>query len=522
MKKQLKSCVPALLAAATTVPLLSCCSSEPQKPNIIVILADDMGYGDVSVLNRESKIRTPHLDSMAAQGVIFSDAHTPSSVSTPTRYGLLTGRYNWRSHLKSGVLSGYSKPLIPTERSTVGSMLQRAGYTTACIGKWHLGWEWDFTEPPTNIDELSENGKGVVNFSTPIVGGPTSIGFDYFYGIAGSLDMPPYVYVHNDKVTALPDRKTVNQGKYSWWRRGDTGADFNHEECLPHLTDKAIEFVAKAVEGENPFFIYLPYPGPHTPILPTEQWQGISGVNPYADFTMMLDDEIGRLMAALKAEGIDENTLVIFTTDNGCSPAAAMTELAAKGHQANYIYRGAKADLFEGGHRVPFIVSWPQGIETSGVCNQTICLTDLYATFADIVGEPLPAHEAEDSYSILPAIENSDYTEPIREATVHHSIDGSFAIRRGEWKLLLVPHSGGWSAPTPNNKKALEGLPPMQLYNLSSDPSEKENLYEQYPDIVEELRSMLVGYIVQGRSTPGQAQSNDGEYPWVQIKEILN
>ncbi len=518
MKKNVKLIT---LGTCALGSLASCADSQPSKPNIIVILADDMGYGDVSALNPDAGFKTPVLDSLAHNGVIFTDAHTPSSVSTPTRYGLLTGRYNWRSTLKSDVVSGYSKPIIAEDRQTLASMLNRGGYNTACIGKWHLGWEWNFTQEPTNINELSENGKGVIDYNSPITRGPADNGFDYFYGFSGSLDMPPYVYVENDKATALPDRKTVNTGKYSWWRKGDTGADFDHQECLPNLTNKAIEFIKKSEQGDEPFFLYLPYPGPHTPILPSEKWEGASGLNPYADFTMMVDAEIGRITQTLKDLDIDQNTLIIFTTDNGCSPAAQIGELIEKGHYPNYIYRGAKADLYEGGHRVPFIVYWPEGTK-KGISKESVCLTDIYRTFAQIAGVSLGENEGEDSYSFVKALQDPQSGKIGRGAIVHHSIRGDFAIRRGDWKLLLVPHSGGWSAPNPANKKAWESLPPMQLYNLKEDPSETTNLYEKHPEVVKELKALLIRYIKEGRSTQGETQTNDGPFPWKQIESFVN
>lgn len=506
------------------VPLLATgqlFSFAQERPNIIFIFADDMGYGDVSALNPSSKIQTPSLDGMAARGVVFSDAHTSSSVSTPSRYALLTGRYNWRSPLKSGVLSGYSNPLIPKSRTTVASMLKRAGYTTGCVGKWHLGWKWDFTEPPTAQDELSANNKGVINYSSPIKNGPTTLGFDYFYGFSGSLDMPPYVYVENDMATALPDREVGSSDKYGWFRNGPTGSDFVHEDVTPHLTDKAIAFIERESSSEDPFFLYIPYPSPHTPILPSKEWQGKSGLNPYGDFVMMVDDQVGRIISELKRLGIEDNTLIIFSTDNGCSPAAKIEELEDEGHYPNYIYRGTKADLFEGGHRVPCIIQWPEGAKEQGkVSDQTICLSDFFSTFADIAGVEISDKEGEDSYSILPAIKNPDLKEAIRPATIHHSIIGEFAIRSGDWKLLVSPSSGGWSAPHPNNQEELEGLPPMQLYNLADDPAESNNLYSENPEKVSELLALLRKQIEDGRSTPGEPQRNEVSSYWKQLNYI--
>lgn len=493
------------LATAAILSLLSCTEKQKQ-PNIIFILADDMGYGDVSYFDNNSKLKTENLDRMAQEGVVFTDAHSSSSVSTPTRYGILTGRYNWRSTLKNNVLYGYDKALIPADRETMASMLRKNGYTTAGIGKWHLGWDWD------NIDA----GKDKVDFSKPVQNGPTTRGFDYFYGFCGSLDMAPYVYIENDMPTSLPDRETVNEGKYSWWRKGPTGADFVHEEVLPNLVDRACNYIKEKAKADQPYFLYLPLPAPHTPILPTEEFLGKSGIGEYGDFVLMVDAMVGKVLQAVKESGEDGNTIVVFTTDNGCSPAAGIKEMEAQGHRPNSIYRGHKADLFDGGHRIPCILRWPEGTKPHEV-RQTVCLTDFYATFAAINGYKLMDSEGEDSYNLLPAIVSETEIDPIREATVHHSIDGQFTIRQGDWKLLLSASSGGWSAPTPTDTLALDSLPPIQLYNMKDDPSETTNIEAEHPEIVSRLRALMAKYVREGRSTPGAPQKNDGEYPWKEL-----
>ncbi|MCF2577215.1 arylsulfatase [Phocaeicola barnesiae] len=493
------------LATAAILSLLSCTEKQKQ-PNIIFILADDMGYGDVSYFDNNSKLKTENLDRMAQEGVVFTDAHSSSSVSTPTRYGILTGRYNWRSTLKNNVLYGYDKALIPADRETMASMLRKNGYTTAGIGKWHLGWDWD------NIDA----GKDKVDFSKPVQNGPTTRGFDYFYGFCGSLDMAPYVYIENDMPTSLPDRETVNEGKYSWWRKGPTGADFVHEEVLPNLVDRACNYIKEKAKADQPYFLYLPLPAPHTPILPTEEFRGKSGIGEYGDFVLMVDAMVGKVLQAVKESGEDGNTIVVFTTDNGCSPAAGIKEMEAQGHRPNSIYRGHKADLFDGGHRIPCILRWPEGTKPHEV-RQTVCLTDFYATFAAINGYKLMDSEGEDSYNLLPAIVSETEIDPIREATVRHSIDGQFTIRQGDWKLLLSASSGGWSAPTPTDTLALDSLPPIQLYNMKDDPSETTNVEAEHPEIVSRLRALMAKYVREGRSTPGAPQKNDGEYPWKEL-----
>ena len=498
-----------LLLSLGSMAVLSGCAQQPQeqkKPNIVFIFADDMGYGDVSALNENSKIQTTNIDRIASEGVTFTDAHSSSSVSTPSRYSLLTGRYNWRSDLKSGVLMGYNKALISPDRRTIASVLRDQGYQTACIGKWHLGWDWN------NI----EAGKDSVDFSKPITNGPTTRGFDYFYGIIASLDMAPYVYVENDMPTALPDRETVNDGM-KYWRKGPTASDFDHEQTLPNFINRAVDYIHDKSKEDKPFYLYLPLPAPHTPILPIKEYQGKSGLNPYGDFVLMVDDMVGKVMKALKEAGVEENTIIVFSTDNGCSPQAKFDELQAKGHYPSYIYRGHKADLFDGGHRIPCVVRWPARVKPH-VVDQTVCLTDFFATFAAVADYQLRDSEGEDSYNILPLLLNEKEDEVIREATVHHSINGDFTIRKGEWKLLLSPGSGGWSFPKPGtDDEVIKTLPSVQLYNMQSDPAEKNNVYAEHPEVVKELKDLMIKYVKEGRSTPGTPQKNDGPEVWKQL-----
>lgn len=501
--------------------LISCTPQTESKkqPNIIYVLTDDLGYGDISAYNELSKIQTPNIDNLATEGIQFTDAHTSSSVCTPTRYGILTGRYNWRSRLKSSVLTGKSKALIPNTRTTVASMLQQQGYETAFIGKWHLGWDWALKDS-TNFGGSGWNANDFDNldFSKPIKNGPKDLGFTYSYGHSGSLDMAPYVYVENGLVTQQPDSITENKGKYSWWRKGPTSKDFIHDDVTPNFFRRAFSYIKEQASTEKPFFLYLALPSPHTPILPTEEWDGKSNLNPYGDFVLMIDAYMGRLNSAIKEAGIEDNTIVIFTSDNGCSPAAKIGEMQAKDHYPSYIYRGHKADIFEGGHRVPFIVKWPNRIAGNSISNETICTTDLMATCADITNYTLADNEGEDSFSLIPLFDKTPLKAAFREATVHHSINGSFAIRKGDWKLILCADSGGWSFPRPENKKAIDSLPKYQLYNLKTDPGEKENLWTSENEIANALQTLLTKYIVEGRSSKGKLQKNDPiDFEWNQI-----
>ncbi len=465
------------------IGLIGClCAAE--KPNVVYILADDLGYGDVRATNSGSKIATPGLDRMAAEGMVFTDAHSGSSVCTPTRYGVLTGRYAFRSRMKKGVLSGYSKHLIEESRLTVGKMLQQEGYHTAFIGKWHLGWDWAGGDKPKTV-----------NFSEEVTNGPRERGFTYSFGHSGSLDMPPYVWVENGRVTALPNREagvTKKHSKNGWYRTGDTGSDFKHEEVLPEFTERAVRYIEERGKNKDePFFLYLPLASPHTPVLVTEEFRGKSGLkSDYADFVTMTDYVVVRVLEALKKNGLDENTMVIFTSDNGCSPEADFPELLEQGHDANGGLRGHKADIFEGGHRVPFLVRWPEKVKGGEICREVICLTDLMATMGEVVGVKIPEGAGEDSVSFLGHL-TGKAKGALREATVHHSVNGTFAVRVGKWKLIDAPHSGGWSHPRPRDKASWKDLPKVQLYDLEADLGEKKNLAEEKPEVVERLRAVL-------------------------------
>ena len=477
---------------------------SPEKlPNIVYILCDDLGYGDVKFLNPQGKIPTSNIDRLAGAGMIFTDAHSGSSVCTPTRYGIMTGRYCWRTRVQKGVLEGYSQRLIAPGRPTVGSLLKQAGYSTACFGKWHLGIDWALADGSTPRSGIKDTTN--VDFSKPARGGPFDCGFDYFYGIAASLDMPPYVYIENDKTVSIPTEITSEGG-----RTGLTAAGFKAVEVLPTLTRKTVGFIdsqAATAKNGKPFFIYMPLNAPHTPILPSAEWRGKSALGKYGDFVMETDWAVGEVMEALERNGIADSTLVIFTSDNGCSPAAGIPQLEAKGHLPNYIFRGHKADIWDGGHRIPFICRWPGMIKAATTSKQLTCLTNLMATCAEIVGVKVPADAGEDSVSILPALLGKD-AGPLQEAVVHHSIDGKFSIRQGNWKLELCPGSGGWSQPKEADAVKL-GLPKVQLYDMSEDVRESVNVQDKHPDVVERLTRLLEKYVADGRSTPGAARRND-------------
>ena len=510
-----------LLGWSSAAYLFFSCKDYEQKtlfrPNIVYILADDMGYGDIGCLNLECKIPTPNIDRLAKEGMSFTDAHSGSAVCTPTRYGILTGRYAWRSRLKSGVFTGYSPALIPPHRLTMASFLKKHGYTTACMGKWHLGWDWATSDGKKLSDSWEEEGK-TVDYTRPITNGPNDVGFDYFFGIPASLDMVPYVYIENNRVIEPPTITIKGDQEYKFYRGGPCAPNFRHEEVLPKCTEKVIEFIenqAQTTPGK-PFFVYFPMSAPHTPILPIKEFQGKTGLGPYTDFVCQCDAVVGQIMKTLEKSNLSENTIFIFASDNGCSPMANFEHLKKMGHNPSYIFRGYKADIYEGGHRIPFIVRWPSHVKAGTSCEDTICLTDLLATVADIMGEKLPDNAGEDSFSLLENL--LGYPEkPTRGAVVHHSINGSFSIRQGKWKLELCPGSGGWSYPRPQEAKALN-LPRIQLYDLSQDIAERQNLQAQHPDVVYRITNLLQQYVENGRSTPGRIQSNEGE---IQLWKML-
>ena len=497
----------ALLLAASAI-------QAAEKPNMIFILADDMGYGDVA--HAGGKIATPNCDRLAAEGMRFTDAHTTSSVCTPTRYGILTGRYNWRSRLKKSVLWPPSKPLISKDRVSLPKFLQQQGYHTAAVGKWHLGLEW--TMLPKGQKGKADDGRSKgpgwnIDYTKPITHGPTHVGFDYFFGIAGSLDMPPYVYIKNDMPTAVPTKIKA------FHRNGPAAADFEAVNCLRDFAAQSRSYIKQqAADQSKPFFLYLPLTSPHTPIVPSKKWQGKSGIGKYGDFVMETDWVVGEVLKELDAQGITDETLVLFTTDNGCSPAANIPDLKSKGHKPNAHWRGHKADIYEGGHRVPFIVRWPGKVNPGSNCDATIVTTDFYKTAADILNadKTIPNDAAEDSFSFLPNLLGKDTTA--RTTAVHHSINGSFAIRKGDWKLILAPGSGGWSKP--KGKQAWKvNTDGIQLYDLKADPSEENDVHKKNPEVVKELAAILQKQISNGRSTPGKPVDNEGQIPF--NKKIL-
>ena len=519
-----------------------------KKPNIVLIFADDLGYGDVSCFNENSKVKTKHLEGLAESGMIFTNTHATSALCTPSRYGLLTGRYNWRSKLKSYVLPGDSMPLIEEDRRTLAHMLKDAGYQTAAIGKWHLGLGWQLTDEPDfekyGLDpedfprmEKRHGRDGIfdvragladfegldIDYSKPITFGPNELGFDYFFGTPASLDQPPFVYIENDRVTAEPDGTTgvsnldrLGPSNQTQWQNGVIAPDFVHEEVPDVMQEKALETIDKFTEGDDPFFLYYPNHLVHGPLLPNKEFKGKSGIGLYGDFILQLDHYIGEIIDKLKEMDIFDETIFIFTSDNGASGVAGFEALHAKGHYPNHIFKGAKGDIWEGGHREPTIISYPPAIEAGGVSNHLISLSDLYRTIAELIDANVPDNAAEDSYSLSPIFEGR--TEEVREDVVHSSANGGLAIRRGKWKLDLVEEGGGMGVTQKQMQRGEQPtFEPTELYDLEADIREQHNVIDEHPDLVEDMVASLAEYVRLGRSTPGEPQENEGGNDWPQF-----
>lgn len=481
------------------------------KPNILYILADDLGYGDPGCYNPESKIPTPNLDRLAAEGIRFTDAHAPDAVCTPSRYGVLTGRYCFRSRLKSDVLRPWGETLIEEGRLTVPALLRQHGYATACFGKWHLGWQW-----PTKDGKpaSSKDGLGNADYSKPIAAGPTTRGFDYYFGV-DVPNYPPYCFIENDRTVGVPT-VAAPQSKGGFNRPGPMLPGWNLTNILPELTIHAVRYIEEAAHTapRKPFFLYFPLTAPHYPVVPAAEFRGRTKAGDYGDFVAQLDATVGAVLEALARTGQATNTLVFFTSDNGPEvvelDTGAYDRIQRYGHRSMDGLRGVKRDAWEGGHRVPFLARWPGRIPAGAVSAETICHVDLMATCAAIVGASLPTDAGEDSCNILPVLLGEKPARPIREATVLHSCFAKFAIRQGDWVLIDAPtgddNGGPKGAGEPEWLKRERGYTtnpfPGELYNLQDDLIERRNLYGEKPEVVQRLKTLLEKYKADGRSTP--------------------
>ncbi|MBL8852071.1 MAG: arylsulfatase [Planctomycetaceae bacterium] len=508
LSRQLVVCLTISLVTATI-------ASSAQTPNIVFILTDDMGYGDPGCFNPDSQIPTPNIDRIAAEGMRLTDAHSPSSVCSPTRYALLTGRYAWRTKLQKGVLVSWSPPLISPERLTIGKLLQSQGYATGCFGKWHLGDVWptkDGAPPVTNKDKSTN-----VDFTVPIAEGPTTRGFDTFFG-NGAPNFPPYCFIENDHTVGVPNAPSGPEFN----RQGPMLPGWRWVDVQPEITRRSVQFIRDAVarDPQQPFFLYMPLGGPHYPIVPTPEFQGRTPVGAYGDWVAQMDADVGQILNVLDETGVADNTLIVFTSDNGPEVTGEVKpgvydRAEQYGHFSNGKLRGAKRDLWEGGHRVPFVIRWPGVIAPGSVSDALICHVDFMATVADVLDVELPGEAAVDSLSYLSVLRGESPTA--RDTLVHHSGSGRFAIRHDDWVLIEAPtgdDNGKLGETAWFRAERGYGEPdeqPKQLFNLAADPAQHLNLLASEATKAAELHDLLVEIVQRGRSTPGPDQANDVE-----------
>lgn len=482
----------------------SCSSESPQPPNIVIIYADDMGYGDLNCQNPGSKIPTPNLDQLAAEGMRFTDAHSSSGICSPSRFALLTGTYHWRR--QHGIVGPFGEPFFKDSDITLPKVLKTRGYSTACIGKWHLGWQWDFrNEPSGEVMQWGAMRKfylpGDVEWNKPIAGGPLDRGFDYYFG-DGTINFPPYAWVENDRILEVPTEVMdihdvgfdTKEGNWEF-RPGPKVAGWDPYKVLPTLTSKTREWIHQQSKN-SPFFLYFALPSPHAPIIPNEEFDGTSAAGAYGDFMVQTDWVVGQVLQALKDKDLEDNTIVIFTSDNG-PEAYAWARALNFDHFSMGRFRGLKRDVWEGGHHVPFLVKWPGVIEAGAVSAEVISQVDLMATLSDIAGIQLPDHAAPDSYNILPIFMGEGHQSPYRELSIHNTFEDIWGIRKGDW-LYINSHTGGHRVP-PDAFRELRGYSDFSteglLFNMKEDPGQRNNLFWEYPEVAKEMDVLLQKYI---------------------------
>ncbi|NND33077.1 MAG: arylsulfatase [Saprospiraceae bacterium] len=498
------------LRAILTLPIVAffflCgCSQKNrnQRPNIIVLYADDMGYGDLGIQNPDSKIPTPNLDQLAQEGMLFSDAHSSSGICTPSRYALLTGRHHWRDF--HDIVGPMGPSVFTADQYTMPEMLRNNGYNTACIGKWHLGWDWESIriKSYTTLDSMMLFGRmkyfypsQAYNWNLPIPDGPLAHGFDYYFG-DGTINFPPYAWVENDRVLQEPTvtmTTPVGMALEGNWeaRPGPALEDWDFFKVLPSLTEKAVAYVQRQKDQEKPFFLYMPFPSPHAPIIPNEEFRGKSLAGPYGDFVFQTDWCAGQILKALDDIGETGNTIVIFTADNG-PERYAYDRIRNFDHHSSAPFRGLKRDIYEGGHHVPFIVRWPNKVEAGAVCDEVISQVDILQTIASIIGAELPSGLAHDSHDFSRVWLGENYNTPIRSATTQNTFKDRYALRMGDW--VYINHKSGYHTNVPDWVTDKFGYAPLadsvQLYNLKDDIGQKNNLAGIMPEQVIDMQEKL-------------------------------
>lgn len=493
------------ISFAAVAPPAHAAAANARPPNIVLILADDFGVGNIRAHYPANKIATPALDRLAREGMSFTDAHSASGVCTPTRYALLTGRYAWRTRLQEWVIAAYEPPLIAAERPTVASFLRARGYATACIGKWHLGWEWPGPQPSRMVEVRNGQKALTWDFARPIGAGPVTRGFDYYFG-TDVPNFPPFTFIENDRIISPPtSRYTVDpaQGVVlpQAFAASPAAPGWRFDEILPELTRRAVAQIRARVQDQKPFFLYVPLTSPHEPVSPSAAWRGKSGIAPVADFIMETDWVVGEIVRAVDEAGAGAETIVIFAADNGHSGYTGWDRLVAAGHFPSGPYRGFKGNIWEGGHRVPLIARWTGRVAAGATSAQPVCLTDFFATAAELTGAALPAAAAEDSFSFAPALLGRAATAARRPALINHSVDGEFSYREGPWKLVL------------RNRdvlaKARGQARRTELYNLETDLAETTDRAAENPEVVRRLRAALDAAVARGSLRGVSGAKND-------------
>lgn len=485
---------------------ISCAEDRSiEQPNIVIILADDFGVGDIQAHYPDNKIATPFLDQFSAESMRFTNAHSGSACCTPTRYGLLTGRYAWRTAMQEWVIAAYEPPLIDEDRLTLPGFLQNHGYETALIGKWHLGWNWAGERPSTREEERNVLAKYEWDYTKPIEDGPITRGFDYYFG-THVPNFPPFTFIENDRVVTQPT------ATYNWDPNEGTvmprGFDGNPiapgwqwDQILPEITNRAVQYIHDQSQKKEPFFLFFSQTSPHEPVVPSKDFKDKSGIAPIVDFVMETDWSAGQVIKAIDEAGIADNTIVIFTADNGHSHYTGWETLLEAGHYASGPYRGHKSNIWEGGHRVPFLVRWPGHVEAGSAIDHGLSLVDIFATCADLLDTEVSFEFAEDSFSFLETLQGSS-SGPHRDHVIAHSTPGEFSLAEGPWKIVFRNPQAGLD----KNR----GEPRIrELYNLYADIAESNNLAEKEPEIVRYLEKKLKDIVARGTSRDGPDQAND-------------
>eukprot|EP00752_Nemacystus_decipiens_P013736 g12189.t1 len=495
-----------ILAVAFAVSLSAALSSSAQTdrlPNIVILYADDMGVADVSYGNPKAKIQTPNLDRLAKQGMTFTDGHSSSGICTPSRFAMLTGQHHWRRF--HGIVSAFGGPVFKDGEYTIAQMLKDKGYKTGCFGKWHLGWDWNAIRKPGVKREDWPKAESY-DWTKPFPGGPLDRGFDHYFG-DGTINFPPYCWIEGDRFVTIPTKPVIKSRPLAGagsFRPGPMAEDWSPYDILPTITQKTVEWIEQQ-DGETPFFAYLAFNSPHYPIVPNKPFHGKSQAGYYGDFMIETDAMVGQVLTALKKKGLDDNTIVIFTADNGAEKLA-FQRLHEFDHWSSGPHRGLKRDVYEGGHRVPLIVRWPGQVQAGTVSDETVSQVDFAATFASIVDYELSNEVAIDSYDILPVLKGEDYAKPLRVATVHNTFKNQYALRQGDWVLIDAPTGSAVNEPQAYLDhfgldlygQGHTGL----LFNLKDDPRQSNNLYEKHPDKVQAMRALLKQYIEGKRCAP--------------------